>query len=329
MTVASSSLPSQAADRADAAMSVSRLGHASASELVGPHACDMGDQADEHSCLNVKGRGCMWTRLETRDPLKMVQASNSHCLPCSLEGQELPCWSVGAWMGGKQVTHCSMSCAHQQTLTQANYACSDDTGFITQSQCFDKAARSGSKCMFMAYEDAAGESKASCGPCELAGSGGWGGPQVGQAGPVEGSKVASCMSQCDVLCSGPPGCPPTVAPPPPPPPPSPGVAKVSAPAHEMVSAPAPFAVPTVNPYTVMQAARDAAVRAGYTLGTAAPPPKVYWPVVYYRSPMDYMFTTGPPPLAVEPPLAEGAAASSASLTQATSHIKKPSLRRLK
>jgi len=304
-------LPSWAEDGANAQMSVYRRGSAGASfdaDQRGPEACNMGDQADGKACLGVKGRGCMWTRVETRDPLKRVQASNSYCLPCRMEGQEIPCWSVGGWVGGKQVTHCSMSCAHQQKIVQPEYACSDDSGFITQSQCFDKAARSGSKCMFIAYEDEAGEKHSSCGPCKLQGSGGWGCPAAGQAGPAQGSKVVSCLSQCDVLCSGPPACPPTVAPPPPPPPPSPGVVRVSSPQHDMVNAPAPFDLPTANPYAVIQAARDAAERAGYRVATTAAP-KVYWPVVYYVNPIVHMFTTGPPPLLEEPPLPEGASLS--------------------
>jgi len=299
--VAPYSLPSHEADRASAEMSVYRLASASSgSDAVGPHACDMGDQADEKKCLGVDGRGCMWTRAETRDPLKRVQASNSYCLPCRIDDLAIPCWNVGAWMSGKQVTHCSMSCLHQQTLTQPEYACSDDTGFISQSQCLDKGTRSGSKCMFVAYEDQAGKKLSSCGPCQLQGSGGWGCPAVGNAGPIQGSTVSSCLSQCDTLCAGPPACPPTVAPPPPPPPPSPGVVRVSSPAHEMLSVPGPSA-PTANPYTVIQAARDAAEAAGFRFATA-PPPKVYMPVVVYRNALDYLFTTGPPPLSYEPPL---------------------------
>jgi hypothetical protein len=295
-------LPSHADDRANSEMSVYR--HRPLRSTVAetsPHACDMGDQADERKCLNVGGRGCMWTRVETKDPLKRVQSSNSYCLPCMLEDQEIPCWSVGAWVNGKQVTHCSMSCSHQQKVLQPEYACSDETGFISQSQCFSRGAQSGSRCMFVAYEDKSGVKHSSCGPCQLQGSGGWGCPAVGEAGPVQDSKVVSCLSQCDVLCTGPPGCPPTVAPPPPPPPPSPGIVASSSPEHKMLSAPAPFLVPTANPYTIVQAARDAAEKAGFRVATP-PPPKVYWPVVVYRNPIDYLFTTGPPPVMEEGPL---------------------------
>lgn len=316
------SLPSPADDARNAAMSVHRLVSTSHhTDEVDAHACSMGDQADEKACLGVQGRGCMWTRVETRDPLKRIQASNSYCLPCQLADLEVPCWTVGAWVNGKQVTHCSMSCAHQATLMQPQYACSDETGFISQPHCFDKGAKSGSKCMFIAYEDSAGEQKSSCGPCQVDGTGTWGCPAKGQQGPVDGSKVVSCLSQCDVLCAGPPACPPTVAPPPPPPPPSPGIVKVASPEDQMLSAPAPFASPTVNPYTVIQAARDAAEKAGYRVATT-PPPRVYWPVVAYRNPLDYMFTTGPPPLLEEPPLPVATSASmllKRSQTKAASH----------
>lgn len=296
-------LPSHSEDARNSNMVVSRLltNSGAQSEAVSAHVCDMGDQADKTKCLGAS-RDCMFARLESRDPSKPVQSSRSHCLPCRIDGQEMPLWNVGAWVDGMQVTESAMSCMHQESIVQPEYACSDATGFISQSQCFDKGAKSGSKCMFIAYEDKHGESKASCGPCKLQGSGGWGCLATGEAAHEEGSKVTGCLSQCDVLCAGPPACPPTVAPPPPPPPPSPGLAKVSSPGNKMVSAPAPFAMTTQNPYAQAQAIAEAAKRAGWTIGTP-PPPKVYWPIVSYRQPMDYMFTTGPPPnLGPEPPL---------------------------
>merc|ERR1719247_3070778 len=215
----------------------------------------------------------------------------------------MPCWNVGAWVGGKQVTHCEMNCVHQEKIMQPNYVCSDETGFIGQAQCLTRGAGTGSKCMFIAYTDSNGEKKGSCGPCEVRGSGGWGCPSVGGPGPVAGSTVNSCLSQCDVLCAGPPACPPTVAPPPPPPPPSPGVPDGALPENEMLSAPAPIAMPTVNPFTIIEAAREAAEKAGMPVATPTPPPKVFYPLVYYRSPGDALYTTGPPPEAgPEPPL---------------------------
>merc|ERR1719449_387930 len=99
--------------------------------------------------------------------------------------------------------------------------------------------------MFIAYEDADGQSKSSCGPCNLGGTGGWGCPATGGPGPLDGSTVTSCLSQCDVFCMGPPDCPPTVAPPPPLPPPSPGIVTVESEPRKlpaaMLKAPLPIA----------------------------------------------------------------------------------------
>lgn len=291
-------------DAQDAPMFIRRLKFAGGTEEKSgdPHACDMGDQADHDKCLHVEDRSCMWTRVETRDPLKRVQASNSYCLPCRLDGQAIPCWNVGAWVDGKQVTNCEMSCVHQDIIMQPEYVCTDETGAIGQSECFGKGAKTGSKCMFIAFEDSAGKQKGFCGPCAVTGTGGWGCPPVGGEGPEAGSKVKSCLSQCDVLCTGPPACPPTVAPPPPPPPPAPGIAMVASPEDTMLNAPGPFAAPTVNPYGVMIAAAEAAKKAGFYPPTT-PAPKTYWPVIYYRAPGDYLYTTGPPLQAgPEPPL---------------------------
>lgn len=236
----------------------------------------------------------MWTRVESRDPLKPVQDSNSYCLPCVIDGQDIPCWNVGAFVAGKQVTDCEMTCPHQKRVRQPEYACGDESGFITNTQCFDKGTRSGSKCMFISYKESDGNHKSSCGPCYVAGTGGWGCPAVGDAGPSDGSEVTFCLSQCDAICPGPPACPPTVAPPPPPPPPSPGLPDVDAPANKVMLAPAPYALPTVNPFQIVQAAMNAAKAAGWAIGTL-PPPKTYYPVVMYRTPMDYAWTPGPPP----------------------------------
>lgn len=294
-------------DAADPEMLVRQFDNANPQAMLkdtaSPHACDMGEQADQNACLNVEGRSCMWTRVETRNPLQRIQASNSFCLPCRIDKQAIPCWNIGAWVDGKQVTNCEMSCDHQEEVIQKNYVCSDTSGAISQNECFAKGSATGSKCMFMSYE-VSGGTKSSCAPCELVGTGSWGCPAVGQPGPDADSKVQSCLSQCDVLCAGPPACPPTVAPPPPPPPPSPGVNKVHAAEDEMVSAPFPGRVATTaNPWSAIQSARDVATRAGMPMGTTTAFPKVYYPVVYYRSSMDNIFTTGPPPReGAEPPL---------------------------
>lgn len=302
-------LPSEQQDAVNPRMRVARLLPDRSSDATLPaHSCDAGDHADKKKCL-AKPRGCMFVHLETKNPLKKVQESKSHCLPCELDGEDIPCWNPGAWVNGFQVFDCVMSCRHQQRIWQPEYACSDTTGFITQSQCFDRGVQSGSKCMFIAYEDEKGQSKSSCGPCALQGSGGWGCPATGDQGPEAGSKVKSCLSQCAVICPGPPDCPPTVAPPPLPPPPAPGVVKVSSPADEMLSAPAAIALPTVNPYTIAAAAEQSAVKAGFKFAST-PPPALYYPVIMYRGPGDYIYTTGPPPTL------DDAAAAAGSLMQA-------------
>jgi len=299
-------LPSPNDDSMNAEMSVTRLLHkaVSGSDSFPASECNLGEAADKKKCLGME-RGCMWTSLTTANPLKRIQAITSYCLPCRMDTTEIPCWNPGAWVSGKQVLECSMSCMHQQRIWQPQYACSDETGFISQSQCFDRAARSGSKCMFISYRDHEDNPRASCGPCELSGSGGWGCPAVGGQGPADGSKVTSCLSQCDVLCAGPPACPPTVAPPPPPPPQqSPGLPDNASPEDVMLTAPVPWLpLPAPNPMAIIEAAREAALKAGWKIAPPPPLPKVYWPVVYYRAPGDYLYTTGPPPLdGPEPPI---------------------------
>merc|ERR1719389_653053 len=148
-------LPSSIEDSENPNLSVSRLLPNVVNFKKGDMACDMGDQAGKAGCLNGKlldGRECMWVRAESRNPLLAIQDSRSYCLPCEMDGEEIPCWNVGAWVGGNQVTDCDMRCPHQKLLRQPEYACSDESGFITTSQCFDKGARSGSSCMFISYD---------------------------------------------------------------------------------------------------------------------------------------------------------------------------------
>jgi len=298
-------LPSREADELDPSLSVTRLLR-NVVNTKDASACAKGveDPADKDSCLYKEGRECMWVSYETRDPNKAIQDTHSHCLPCEIDGVEIPCWNIGAMYGGSQVMDCQMSCPHQKRIRQPQYTCSDESGFITESQCFDKGARSGSKCMYIAYEKEDGFAKSTCGPCAVDGTGGWGCPPVGGAGPEDGSKVTYCMSQCDVICMGPPDCPPTVAPPPPPPPPAPGVVTVASDPNEMLKAPAPYDMPTVNPYAMAQAVAEAAKKAGWAIGTP-PPPKTYYPVVMYRKPADYLWTPGPPPSALAFPAPPG------------------------
>merc|ERR1740129_813465 len=100
-----------------------------------------------------------------------------------------------------------MSCQHQKRIWQRQYACSDGEGvFVSREQCFSRGRHSGSKCLFVTYEDSEGKPQGACGPCEVTGSGMWGCPMVGAEGPVNGSKVLSCQSQCDDPCGGAPGC---------------------------------------------------------------------------------------------------------------------------
>lgn len=297
-------LPSRQADELDPSISVTRLLR-NVVNYKDASACTKGaDHADKDACLYKPGRECMWVSYETRDPLKAIQDTTTHCLPCEIDGQEIPCWNIGAMYAGSQVMECEMSCPHQKRIRQPQYTCSDESGFITESQCFDKGVRSGSKCMYLQYEKEDGSAKSTCGPCAVDGTGGWGCPPIGGAGPEDGSKVSYCMSQCDVICMGPPDCPPTVAPPPPPPPPAPGVVRVSSPADEMLKAPAPFDMPTVNPYAMAQAVAEAAKKAGWAIGTP-PPPKSYYPVVMYRKPADYIWTPGPPASSLAFPVAPG------------------------
>jgi hypothetical protein len=292
----------------------------------GPDSCSMGNQADKGACLGNPDRPCMWVSKESNNPLLPVQAVESYCLPCEIDGMEQPCWNVNAWVGGMRVTACEMTCSHQTKIRQPEYACSDESGFITTSQCFDKGVRSGSKCMWLAYEKDDGTKKSTCGPCFISGTGGFGCPAAGGPGPESGSKITSCVDQCAVICPGPPGCPPTAVPPPPPPPPSPGVVQTAASPDSMLIAPAPVAMPTINPYAVAQAAMEAAKKAGWEIGTT-PLPKSYDPVLMYRGPMDYMFTPGPPAAMIAAPAPPGAFLQKSMLRKDDKAVL-PKLRRL-
>lgn len=282
-------LPRVDQDAADHNTEVARLRGQIKGNNTGPGSCDLGTMASKEACLQVE-RGCMFTRLEVNDPSAGTKASNSYCLPCELDGEELPCWSVGAFVGAAQVTECIMSCSHQKRVFQPGYACTDGIGG-TQAECFERGTSSGSKCMFVAFEDSKGQNKAQCGPCSLPGSGTWGCPVLGAEGPEDGSKVLSCASQCDEPCvGGPPKCPPTpettsagpVAA-------SPGVGQVSSPADVMVSAPSGMAPETTqDPAALAHAAWLAAKKAGVDMDSM---PKVYKPYLLYVTPQDVYATT--------------------------------------
>merc|ERR1719428_1419988 len=208
---------------------------------------------------------------------------------------------------------CKMTCPHQQALVQPEYNCADDSGSVTEGGCMQKGIDSKSKCMFMAYQLESGEKKTQCGPCYVSGVGGWGCPTIGGVGPVENSKIIYCFSQCDVLCHGPPDCPPTVAPPPPPPPPSPGLVSTRSSKNALLGRPG---LPPPNPYAFAIAAAKAAKAAGWTIGTP-PPPASYYPIIMYRSPKDYAFTPGPPvsALGFPDPMAYAKGAASSAMLQ--------------
>jgi hypothetical protein len=98
---------------------------------------------------------------------------------------------------------------------------------------------------------------------------------------------------------------------------------VSAPEDEMLSAPAPWPMPTVNPFSIIEAARDAAKKAGFVDYSTTPLPKVYWPVVYYRAPGDFLFTTGPPLQdGPEPPIPSPALLQTGQAHSATSALRR-------
>lgn len=300
-------LPSPQEDLANADVRVSRL-LPSVLNTKSAHACDQGVHANKATCLSTQGRACMWTHVETRNPLLAVQQSESYCLPCEIDGTEIPCWNTGAWIDDRQVTECVMSCKHQRRIWQPQYACSDGKGvFISQSLCFDRGKRSGSKCMFIQYEDENGKAGGSCGPCALEGSGSWSCPAAGAPGPEDGTKVTGCLSQCDLPCTGK-DCPTTVpplflltTPPTLPPPPSPGVGTATAEADEMLSAPGGFPPeekapppPTTTPQRWVQKlkTKGGAALKGAGYWTLA---KSYDPVLLYRTPGDDPATTLIPP----------------------------------
>jgi len=299
-------LPSPQEDLTNVGLRVSRL-LPSVLNKRSAHACDQGIHANKATCLSTEGRACMWTNVETRNPLLAVQQSESYCLPCEIDGTEIPCWNTGAWIDDRQVTECVMSCKHQRRIWQPQYACSDGNGvFISQSLCFDRGRRSGSKCMFVQYEDENGQAGGSCGPCALDGSGAWGCPAAGAPGPEDGTKVTGCLSQCDMPCGGGKDCPTTVPPPfvvtaPPtlPPPQSPGVGTVDSEADAMLSAPGGFLPeekapppPTTTAPPMIQKLAAKGVMAGAGYWALA---KTYDPVILYRTPGDDAATTLTPP----------------------------------
>jgi len=259
--------PTEEDDALDPTMVVQRL---NAVRLPDPTsadtACDLGGNADRNECLAKES--CMWVNLG---------GVNQYCSPCEIEGKEIPCWNTGAIVSGLQVKECAMKCSHQKVIRQPEYACIDETGFITESECFDKGVASGSRCMFVSYEDG-GVKKSSCAPCELAGVGGWDCPAVDGPGPGFNTKVTGCSSMCVAP-------PPTPPPPPPPGQNSPGIVRTTLPKNQMVDA--PFPVPPPAPPTAAEIVA-AATAAAEVAGPTEPPPDVYYPVIMYRKPKEYL-----------------------------------------
>lgn len=276
-------------------LKITKLKPPAADEL--PSGCHDGDQANKDKCLTTPGKGCMFTKVESDDPTLLVQATNSYCLPCELDGEDIPCWSVGSLYGNMVVKECTMSCSHQKRMQQPYHACSEGPGGVSESECFARGDGEVTKCMYLAYEDSNGQVQSQCGPCTLPGSGSWGCPAAGSKG-ADNTTIRHCASQCEKPCAGPPDCAPTITPPPVVAP-NPGVARVASPPSQMLSAPTGGGAVDANPMAVVQAAILAAKAAGHPFTTPAPP-KVYFPVVVYRTPADYMATTIPPMAAFQP-----------------------------
>eukprot|EP00913_Durusdinium_trenchii_P034673 g32436.t1 len=186
------------------------------------HDCDDGEHASKNKCLTHENRKCrlaselltdstclvrppaslgMWVRLHSHDPRPLVQKETAFCMPCQLDGVDLPCWNSGAWLGGSQVMECEMSCLHQKRVMQPQYSCTDFTGIDpwpdSQTSCFGRGDETSSKCMFITYQDQHGATKSSCAPCELQGVGNIDCPVSGMTGPEVNSTVTMCASQCE------------------------------------------------------------------------------------------------------------------------------------
>lgn len=176
-------------------------------------------------------------------------------MPCQLDGNDLPCWNSGAWLGGSQVVECEMSCLHQKRVMQPQYSCSDFTGVDSKTSCFGRGDSTGSKCMFVTYQDQHGAAKSSCAPCELQGVGNVDCPVAGGKGPELNSTVTMCSSQCE--------------------------------------APRPDAHVTLPPASETALATRAQVASAMTTTTPYGKAPNYFPMVVYRSPQDVSAATLP------------------------------------
>jgi len=280
-------LPDPREDRLRTDLTVTRLSSVAEERAKGPaHACDDGSHASENRCLTVPNRQCMWVRLKSHDPRPLVPNEQAYCLPCQLDGEDMPCWNSGAWLGASQVMECEMACLHQKRVMQPQYSCTDFTGVDSQTSCFGRGSQTNSKCMFIAYKDKHGAQKSSCAPCELAGSGNINCPLAGGKGPEDKSTVTLCNSQCEaprpeagVAIA------PAVT--------GPGLGRVTAAADEMLSAPVSAPMPPAEGETAL-ATRAQVMALMTTTPKWPPPPPEFFPMIVYKKPQDYAATTVAP-----------------------------------
>ncbi|CAD7969101.1 unnamed protein product [Amoebophrya sp. A25] len=277
-------MPTEALDDEDTEMMVSRERYY-ARNAKGPEACtSIGQNPLKEDCLSVEGRDCMWVSLQSGG----IRNAKSYCMACDIDRQEVPCWNKGATVSGDVVEECEMRCPHQKQIRQPEYACIDESGFLTQAQCFELGTASNSRCMYLSYEGGDGAPASACAPCEVAGTGTWDCPATGSEGKL-GKLVG-----CDSMCAAPPPPPPPGVVPPPPPPENPGLRgtslKQASAEHAMIDAPFPVAPPDPpSPQEIVAAAEAAKAAAALASGTTpAPPLPFYEPVVMYRTPADYM-----------------------------------------
>jgi len=274
-------LPDPRQDRLRTDLLVTRLSTVAEERAEGPaHACDDGSHASKNRCLTVPNRQCMWVRLKSHDPRPLVPNEQTHCLPCQMDGEDMPCWNSGAWLGASQVMECEMSCLHQKRVMQPQYSCTDFTGVDSQTSCFGRGSQTNSKCMFIAYKDQTGTQKSSCAPCELAGAGNINCPAVGGKGPEDNSTVSLCNSQCEAPRpeSGV-AIPPAVT--------GPGLGMVTARADDMLSAPVSPPMAPAEGETAL-ATRAQVIAQMTTTPKWPPPPPEFVPMLVYKTPQDYM-----------------------------------------
>lgn len=263
---------------------IHRVSHVAKPSLApgSAHACDGGQHASKNRCLTHESRQCMWVRLHSHDPRPLVPKETAFCMPCQLDGNDLPCWNSGAWLGGSQVVECEMSCLHQKRVMQPQYSCSDFTGVDSKTSCFGRGDSTGSKCMFVTYQDQHGATKSSCAPCELQGVGNVDCPVAGGKGPELNSTVTMCSSQCEApRPDAHVTLPPAVG--------NPGLSRVAAAPDAMLSAPVSPPLAPAEGETAL--ATRAQVASAMTTTTPYGKAPDYFPMVVYRSPQDVSAAT--------------------------------------